>query len=180
MDPIDIIQRYYDRGSEAYRILLTHGRQVAEKARQAAESVKHLSPDMGLIERSAMLHDIGMVKTNVPGLGCKGEDPYIRHGVIGRQMLEDIGLFAEALICERHVGAGISTEEICRSKLPLPKRDMLPISIEEQIICYADKFFSKGPGLNGTPKPLSTITKGLANYGSDQVARFQNWVEMFS
>ena len=180
MDPIEIIRRYYDGNTRAYRILVAHGRQVAEKARQAAESIKHMSPDMGLIERAAMLHDIGMLKTNVPELGCNGEDPYIRHGVVGRQMLEGIGLSAEALICERHVGAGITTEEICSRKLPLPKRDMLPISIEEQIICYADKFFSKGPGLNSTPKSLSTIIKGLSHYGPEQASRFKNWVQLFS
>lgn len=179
MDPIKIIQRYYDSGSRAYRILVAHGERVAQKAIQAAVAVKHLSPDTGLIQRAAMLHDIGMLKTNVPELGCHGEDPYIKHGVIGRQMLEDIGLAAEALICERHVGAGISAAEICRRKLPLPKRDMLPISIEEQIICYADKFFSKGRRRNGTAKPLPSIIKALAHYGPDQVSRFQNWVQLF-
>ena len=179
MNPIDIIQRYYDRRSEAYQILVTHGRQVAGKARQAAEAVKHLSPDMDLIERAAMLHDIGMVKTNVPELDCHGEDPYIKHGVLGRQMLEVLGLSAEALICERHVGAGITAEEICRRNLPLPKRNMLPETIEEQIICYADKFFSKGPEINKIAKSLSTIINGLSQYGTDQVSRFKTWIEMF-
>ena len=27
--------------------------------------------------------------------------------------------------------------------LPIPHRDMLPVSVEEQVICYADKFFQK-------------------------------------
>ena len=180
MDPIEIIQRYYDSNSEAYQILVTHGRQVAGKARQAAEAVKHLGLDMDLIERAAMLHDIGMVKTNAPELDCHGEAPYIKHGVLGRKMLEDIGLSAESLICERHVGAGIAADEICRHNLPLPKRDMLPVTIEEQIICYADKFFSKGPGPSQNAKSLQTIIQGLALYGPDQVSRFKTWAQMFS
>ena len=179
MDPIDIIQRFYNPSSKAYEILISHGRQVAGKARQAAEAVKHLSPDVDLIERAAMLHDIGMVKTNAPELDCFGEAPYIRHGVFGRQMLEDIGLSAEALICERHVGAGITAEDICRRNLPLPKRDMLPVTVEEQIICYADKFFSKGPGLSQTAKSLLEIIEDLARYGPDQVSRFKAWFQLF-
>ena len=179
MKPIDIIQRYYDSASEAYRILVSHGEQVAEKALQAAKAVEHLHPDTELIERAAMLHDIGMLRTNVPELGCNGEQPYIRHGVIGREILEEIGLTAEALICERHVGAGISAAEICRRGLQLPKRDMLPVSLEEQIVCYADKFFSKTRSGNTLPKSLPRIIKGLNRYGGDQVSRFRAWVEMF-
>ena len=27
--------------------------------------------------------------------------------------------------------------------LPVPHREMIPVSLEEQIICFADKFYSK-------------------------------------
>jgi uncharacterized protein len=179
MDPIEIIQRYYDSGSKAYRILVAHGEQVAAKALKASEAVTHLRPDTDLIRRGALLHDIGMLKTNVPDLGCRGDAPYIRHGVIGRQMLEDIGLTAEALICERHVGAGISADEICSKRLPLPKRDMLPITIEEQIICYADKFFSKNSDSARSAKNSRIILEELAQHGNGQVSRFEVWLKMF-
>jgi uncharacterized protein len=179
MDPIEIIQRYYDSGSEAYRILVAHGEQVAAKALKASEAVTHLRPDTDLIRRGALLHDIGMLKTNAPELDCRGDAPYIRHGVIGRRMLEDIGLTAEALICERHVGAGISAEEICSKRLPLPKRDMLPVTIEEQIICYADKFFSKSKDRSDSAKSPHMIIQSLAQHGDGQVSRFQTWMQMF-
>jgi uncharacterized protein len=179
MDPIDIIQRYYDSASKAYRILVSHGRQVAEKALQAAQAVEHLHPNTDLIERAAMLHDIGMLGTNVPKLGCDGQEPYIRHGVIGREMLEREGMPAEALICERHVGAGISAMEICRRRLPLPKRDMLPVSLEEQIVCYADKFFSKNINRRNSEKSTQAILKSLARHGDEQVSRFKAWMEIF-
>lgn len=177
--PIEIILQYYDSDSEACQILVAHGNQVAEKALEAAGAVGHLNPDVELIERAAMLHDIGMLETDVPQLDCHGPEPYIRHGVIGRKMLEDIGLSAEALICERHVGAGISATDICRQNLPLPKRDMLPITIEEKIICYADKFFSKSKDGNCPAKSSFAIIKSLARYGDQQANRFKDWIKLF-
>jgi uncharacterized protein len=86
-----------------------------------------------------------------------------------------------ARVCERHVGVGISAADVRRCNLPLPERDMVPISIEEQIICYADKFFSKnGNGNLRTPeKTVAEINSSLKKYGQDKVDRFQKWVEMF-
>jgi len=58
---------------------------------------------------------------------------------------------------------------------------MLPVSIEEQIICYADKFFSKngsGHRKNGA-KSIEQILVNLQPYGEDKVARFKRWAEMF-
>ena len=56
---------------------------------------------------------------------------------------------------------------------------MIPVSIEEQLICYADKFFSKNG--NGQPpeKTISEIVEGLKSYGPDKVRRFETWVKMF-
>jgi uncharacterized protein len=88
-----------------------------------------------------MLHDIGILHTKSPGLGCHGKYPYICHGFLGRELLDRIGLPEYGLISERHVGVGISSDDIRTFTLPLPERDMVPVSIEEQIICYADKFF---------------------------------------
>jgi uncharacterized protein len=46
-----------------------------------------------------------------------------------------------ARICERHTGSGLTAEEIVSGGLPLPERDFLPETLEEKIICLADKFF---------------------------------------
>ena len=51
-------------------------------------------------------------------------------------------------------------------------------AIEEQIICYADKFFSKN-GNKPEEKSLEQIVHGLRRYGPDKVKRFQSWVVMF-
>ena len=181
MNPTDIIAEFYDRRSKAFGILVDHGRQVAQKALVAAEKVAHLKPDLDFIYNAAMLHDIGILHTDSPGFGCHGKYPYICHGFLGRDMLESSGMPEYGPICERHIGVGISLDDIRNFNLPLPERDMLPVSIEEQIICYADKFFSKngsGQEQNGE-KPVEQIIQNLEPYGQDKVKRFQKWVEMF-
>ena len=181
MNPIDILEQYYDRNSKAFEILTAHGSQVARKALKVAEKVSHLGPDLDFIEKAAMLHDIGIFLTDTTQLGCNGTDPYIRHGVLGYDLLMEAGRSQLALVCERHVGVGISAEDVLRFNLPLPARDMVPVSIEEQIICYADKFYSKNGngGRNACEKSVAEISGNLKKYGQDKVRRFQKWVELF-
>jgi len=57
---------------------------------------------------------------------------------------------------------------------------MRPISIEEQIICYADKFFSKNSNGNGREKSVKKVLKEIEAYGPDKVDRFKSWLEMFA
>jgi len=181
MNPIDILAQYYDRNSKAFEILVAHGSQVGQKALKAAAKVSHLEPDLDFIEQAAMLHDVGIFLTATPQLGCNGTHPYIRHGVLGYDLMIGAGRSRLARVCERHVGVGISAADVLRFNLPLPARDMVPVSIEEQIICYADKFFSKNG--NGTlktqEKNIDQIMRNLQKYGKDNVDRFHNWVEMF-
>ena len=180
MNPIDIIAKFYDRDSKAYMLLIQHGRQVANKALNIAVKIPHLNPDLNFIQEAAMLHDIGVFMTNSPELGLSGEYPYVCHGYLGREILEKRGLPLHALVCERHVGVGITTEEIKQNHLPLPVRDMVPVSIEEKIVCFADKFFSKNGNLNEKEKSIKEILSDLERYGHDKVERFQEWVQMFA
>jgi uncharacterized protein len=179
MNPVEIVGRFYAPGSKSSRILLEHGRLVAGKALAAAARVGHLQPDLDLIRSAAMLHDIGIFRTDSPGLGCHGSEPYIRHGVLGREILDALGYPRHGLVCERHVGVGISTADIRRFNLPLPQRDMRPLSIEEEIVCYADKFFSKNGGGPLHEKSEAEIVADLSRYGTDKVERFMQWVERF-
>jgi uncharacterized protein len=179
MDPVEIIGRHYAPASKSHRILLEHGRLVAEKALAAAGRVPHLAPDLAFVESAALLHDIGIFLTDSPTLDCHGREPYIRHGILGREILEALGLPRHGLVCERHVGVGISAEDIRRFDLPLPVRDMRPVTVEEQIICYADKFFSKNGSDTHCEKPVAEIVASLKIYGADEVERFKGWVELF-
>jgi len=179
MDPIAIIHEFYPPGSGAFDMLVNHGRQVAGKALAAARNVAHLNPDTAFIEQAALLHDIGIFLTHAPGLGCTGDRPYLCHGVLGREILDEKGLTAHALVCERHVGTGISTGDIQRAGLPLPHRDMLPVTLEEELICYADKFFSKTTNGNGKEKSMDKILRELSNHGEDKAEKFMAWHSKF-
>lgn len=177
-DPLQIIQKYYPKGSDLYYILIFHSEQVKEKALEIAKNKPHLHADSEFIAEAAMLHDIGIFKCNAPRIHCRGEHHYIEHGYLGAEILRSEGLERHALVCERHTGTGLTKEMIIEQKLALPLRDMKPISIEEQIICYADKFFSKSNLAEA--HPLEKIRKELSRYGQEQVDIFDNWHKMFS
>jgi uncharacterized protein len=179
MNPIDIIAEFYDRDSTTYKLLIQHGRQVAQKALDIAKRMPHINLDRKFIKEAAVLHDIGVFMTNSPEIGCHGGYPYVCHGYLGREILEERGLPRHALVCERHVGVGITAEEIKRRRLPLPIRDMVPESIEEKIICFADKFYSKNGNSNENERSVKDILCNLERYGHDKVTRFQSWVQLF-
>lgn len=125
-----------------------------------------------------MLHDIGIFKTNAPNLYCFGEYPYICHGYLGSELLSAEGYPDHGLVCERHTGVGITSEEIIIQKLPLPVRDFVPVSVDEQIICFADKFFSKS-GDHLHEKSVDEARKSIKRFGDKNVARFDEWCELF-
>jgi uncharacterized protein len=179
MNPLEIIAEFYEPGSESFQILVKHGQQVADKAIDVAKRVPHLKPNFNFINEAAMLHDVGIFETNTPELGCSGKHPYVCHGYLGREILEKKGLSRHALVCERHVGIGITAEEIKLNHLPLPQRDMIPISIEEQIICFADKFFSKNGEMDRCEKSVEDILNTLQRYGPEKIIRFQKWMRLF-
>jgi uncharacterized protein len=177
--PLDIIKKYYHPRSKAYKILVRHGRLVADKALAIAGKAAGMNPDLDFIEEAAMLHDIGIFLTMCPELGCTGNQPYVCHGYLGRDLLEENGWTRHALVCERHLGVGISAEDVQCHNLPLPERDMLPVSIEEQIICFADKFFSKTGTTTVTENSVDDIIRNLETFGDDKAAKFKSWANLF-
>jgi uncharacterized protein len=178
-DIIELIKKYAGQGSKVYHILLAHSESVKNLALLIAGKNPHLSVNHQLLAQAAMLHDIGIVETYAPDIGCHGHHPYICHGYLGREILEAEGLYDVAPFCERHTGTGISKAEIILHKLPLPHRDMLPVSVEEQILCYADKFFSKSGKNLHKPKKLKKIYANLSKYGEDKARRFDDFIGKF-
>ncbi len=176
-DVLSIINKYYQTESKTHRILLSHSQQVTQKALQIAQKLSP-QPDLQFIEEASMLHDMGIILTNAPDIGCHGKHPYICHGYLGREILEKENLFQHALVCERHIGMGITVKEIEEQNLPLPKRDMVPISIEEKIICLADKFFSKNPTRSDQELTIDAIKKSLARFGTHKVDAFQQLLDL--
>jgi len=179
MDVIKLIEKYYGPDSKAYYFLVHHSKLVAHKALQVAGRLKELAPDLKFIEEAAMLHDIGIFMTHDPKIGCYGSHPYISHGYLGRELLEKEGLPLHALVCERHVGVGLTRTDIENNKLPLPARDMLPVTLEEKIICFADKFYSKEEHSLTAEKPVGKIRALVLNFGEDKVKVFDEWLILF-
>jgi len=179
LDVDAVLREYYPPGSTIYATLKRHGAQVAAKALAIADRPGFEDVDKGFLFEAALLHDIGIGMTDTPVLGCHGRHPYIRHGVLGRELLEDHGLPRHALVCERHVGVGLSVRDIEEQQLPLPARDMRPRTIEEEIICYADKFFSKNGTYGEKPRTAAEVAALLGRYGPAPVRRFQAWVRRF-
>lgn len=124
-----------------------------------------------------MLHDIGIFKCDAAGILCFGTEPYICHGRIGAELLRSEGFPRHARVCERHTGAGITKAQIIAQNLPLPQQDFLPETMEEKVICYADKFFSKTH--LDREKTIEQAEKSLSKFGEEGVLRFREWEKCF-
>ena len=172
-----IIDKYYSGDGDLRTILIIHSQSVARKALQIVSLHPELNLDREFIEEAAMLHDIGIIKTDAPGIKCFGTEPYICHGILGAEMLRQEGLPRHARVCERHTGAGLSLNEIVSQNLPLPHQDFPPETLEEQVICYADKFFSKTH--LDREKSVEKAEKSIAKFGEEGLARFKQWEKMF-
>jgi uncharacterized protein len=172
-----IIDKYYPKEGGLRHILMVHSRSVADKALSIVDRHPELGADRQFVEEAAMLHDIGIFLTDAPSIECYGNEPYICHGVLGAELMRQEGYPRHALVCERHTGAGLSLSEIEAQQLPVPHRNMLPRSIEEQIVCYADKFFSKTR--LEQEKTLEAAQHSLEKFGAEGVLRFKHWAELF-
>lgn len=174
----ELFSRYYQKGSRAYNILLEHSLAVSQYAIDIVQLHSEWHLDKDFIREAGMLHDIGIFATHAPAIGCYGRKHYLEHGVVGSKILTRKGHREYALICERHTGVGLSKIEIIQQGLPLPHRDMVPVSLEEKIICYADCFFSKSK----TPskkKSVDQIIKNLKQHSPHHALKFRSWVEFF-
>lgn len=163
MDYISIINKYYPADDELRRVLLHHSRQVADRCLQIVRKHRELPVDVQFLEEAAMLHDIGIYQCNAPSIHCHGSEPYLRHGPIGGDLLRQEGYERHARVAERHTGTGLPGYE--------------PETLEEQIVCYADKFYSKSK-----PDRVLTVAQAaesLEKFGHEGVLKFLSWAERF-
>lgn len=163
MDYQAIIDKYYPADNELRRVLLKHSRQVANRCLEIAEKHKELALDKQFLEEAAMLHDIGIYQCHAPSIFCEGTEPYIKHGPIGGDILRKEGFPRHARVAERHTGTGLPGYE--------------PETLEEEIVCYADKFYSKS-----NPDHVRTVeetAQSLEKFGHEGVEKFLTWAERF-
>jgi len=132
--------------------VIAHCRAVADLAVEIANLV--LEADADLVMAGALLHDMGRARSHE-----------IDHGIIGRQMAEELHLsHPVALIIERHIGAGLTKQEA--EELGLPPKGYMPQSVEERIVAHADNL------VNETGRrPVSDIVSIMVEEGKLKVAR---------
>ncbi|WP_433794925.1 HDIG domain-containing metalloprotein [Actinoplanes sp. CA-252034] len=153
---------------EAFELVWTHCLIVSRIAEQAVGAD---GLDMDLVRAGCLLHDIGVHR-------LAPADPYVRHGLLGYEMLGEVGL-PETLrrFCSHHTGVGITRDDVRRQRLPLPDCDFLAETAEEELVMYADKFHSKST----PPRFLTaaTFSARVSRFGDDKVERFASLVERF-
>ena len=177
MDYIALIDKYYASSPELRNVLLTHSRQVADRALQILYRHPEWQVDRQFVEEAAMLHDIGIIYCDAPKIYCFGPHKYIEHGYLGAELLRREGLPQHALVAERHTGTGITIEQVEREELPIPERDYCPQSLEEKLICYADKFYSKSH--LGEEVALDKLKANIWKYGHDAIVRWNELEALF-
>lgn len=105
--------------------LIQHSKAVMKKAINLAISLNS-KVNLELVKKGALLHDVGRCQSNE-----------IDHAIIGANILRNRGESSEVvMIVERHIGAGITSEEAIIMGLPLKSYE--PVTIEEKIVSHAD------------------------------------------
>ncbi len=132
--------------------IVNHCRTVARVSERLADAFQRrgVKVDAEAILAGALLHDIGRNRTQT-----------VEHGYVGAKILEDEGVDPIVVeIVRRHVGAGISAEEA--ASLGFPKGDYLPRTLEQRVVCFADKMVS-----SDAVRPFEEEVKRFERKGHD-------------
>jgi uncharacterized protein len=173
---IRALHERYAPTTAAFERVYVHCEIVCRIAEQLMESLGD-TVDIELVRAGCLLHDIGAYPLFDSG-GNLPEATYIRHGVIGHELLRELG-YPQWLcrFCSCHTGVGLSRTDVKRQRLPLPVRDYLARSDEERLVMYADKFHSK------TVPPAfvtaSAYASAVGRFGADKVSRFAGLRQRF-
>ena len=183
----EIIGKYYPSDDNLRRLLLHHSRQVAERVEKIVRRHPEWELDSSFLEDAAMLHDVGIFRCDAPGIHCHGNAPYLHHGILGAEILRHEAENADASlrpryeqlarVCERHTGTGLTAEQLEILNIHVASPDLMPETLEEQIVCYADKFYSKShPERERT---IEQTIESLRKFGEDGVLKFSEWAHRF-
>ncbi|WP_214414119.1 HD domain-containing protein [Sphaerisporangium fuscum] len=175
----DEIRRLHEKHAptrEAFELVHTHCRIVCSIAEQLLAR-DGLGLDAELVRAGCLLHDIGVYRL-YDAEGNLDHARYVRHGVLGHELLREEGFPEEICrFCSCHTGMGLTREDVRRQGLPLPPGDYLAVSGEERLVMYADKFHSKT-----TPPTFvsaSSYARQVRRFGEEKVAAFGRLREHF-
>ena len=178
IDVREIIDKYYPVENELKDIFMAHACKVTELALDFANRHPELNLDMQFIEEAAMLHDLGIFLTDAPRIHCYGKAQYLCHGYLGAELLRSLGHERHARVCERHTGTGLRKEQVVENGWALPEMDFLPETLEEQLICFADKFYSKTKYLH-TSRTLEQVIESMSRISEESAEKIKLWATMF-
>jgi uncharacterized protein len=144
---------------------------IAEQLHSRLSAGQDTDIDIDLARAGALLHDVGVYRLYDDGGNLDGRS-YIRHGILGYELLQEEGIpEAVCRFASHHTGVGISREDVLAQELPLPPADYLAETGEERLVMYADKFHSKK-----TPPVFLTAPAYAASvrrFGAEKVTAFQ-------
>lgn len=175
-DEIRALHERFAPNREAFELVHTHCRIVCRIAEQVLTRAG-AGLDIALVRAGCLLHDIGVYRLYRPS-GEIDHASYLRHGVLGAELLREVGL-PEALrrFCCRHTGVGITRDDVVRLRLPLPARDFCAETGEEHVVMYADKFHSK------TSPPVfvsaASYLRTVQRFGEDKATIFTAMVARY-
>ena len=151
---------------------------MADWALEMAARHPELNIDTQFVEEAAMLHDLGIFLTDAPRIHCYGTESYLCHGYLGAELLRGLGLERHARVCERHTGTGLTKEQIVANGWNLPVKDFVPETIEEQLVCFADKFYSKTKFLEQR-RTLDQVVNSMRKISEESATKVLEWAKMF-
>lgn len=173
---IRALHEKYAPSAEAFELVYTHCEIVCDIAEQLLSSLASgLNAD--LVRVGSLLHDIGVYRL-YDTTGRLDHSRYVRHGLLGHELLSEEGLpDAIARFCSHHTGVGLSSDDVSNQRLPLPVDNYLAESGEELIVMYADKFHSK------TNPPVfitaASYAASIRRFGEEKESVFEAMRERF-
>ncbi|MFE1268144.1 HD domain-containing protein [Streptomyces sp. NPDC058757] len=170
-DEIRALHRKHAPSDAAFELVFTHCEIVAALADQLL-SRSGRGADADLVRAGCLLHDIGVYRLYDSAGRIDGAS-YVTHGVLGHRLLAEEGL-PETLcrFCSCHTGVGLTREDVLAQGLPLPPADYVPVTPEERMVMYADKFHSKST----PPRFVSpdTFEARIGRFGQEKAAVFRS------
>ncbi len=154
----------YSTNQESFKRVLAHARAVQKVALRIAKGIPDI--DINYIKIGSLLHDIGRFQAK------KTET----HGIVGAEILRKEGLSEYATIAERHLGAGISKQDIEEQQIGLPLKDYMPLTKEEKIITHADNLI-RGDKEIQTDQAVDRYRSELGDKVAEKIRRLAEEIE---
>jgi uncharacterized protein len=176
IEEIIALHKKYAPNNAAFDRVYGHCRVVWDTAQQLL-SRRPQQVNKELVRAGCLLHDIGVYRLYGDDGLLHGEN-YIRHGILGEELLRSEGYPDELCrIASHHTGTGLTRHDVVQQKLQLPLADYTARTIEERLVMYADKFHSKTepPQLNS----VQWYSQHIGRFGMQKVGEFDALVREF-